>query len=78
MLNEAVKRDFRRLADRWQGVITDMSTMTIRPEFSAHFLEVYIKKTEGAKFTLAGYMRPDRVGTLCCSTGSGLSFLLCC
>ena len=78
MLNEAVKRDFRRLADRWQGVITDMSTMTIRPEFSAHFLEVYIKKTEGAKFTLAGYMQPDRVGTLCCSTGSGLSFLLCC
>ena len=51
MLNEAVKRDFRRLADRWQGVITDMSTMTIRPEFSAHFLEVYIKKTDGAKFT---------------------------
>ena len=33
------------------GVVTDTSMMTITPEFSAHFLEVYIKKTEGAKFT---------------------------
>ena len=76
-MNEAVKRDFRRLADRWQGVITDMSTMTIRPEFSAHFLEVYIKKTEGAIFILVGYMELDRVGTICDSTGSGLSIRLC-
>ena len=51
MSNEAVARVFRRLADRLQGVVTDTSMMTITPEFSAHFLEVYIKKTEGAKFT---------------------------
>ena len=49
--NEAVARVFRRLADRLQAVITDTSMMTITPEFSAHFLEAYIKKTEGAKFT---------------------------
>ena len=47
MSNEAVARVFRRLADRLQGVVTDTSMMTITPEFSAHFLEVYIKKTEG-------------------------------
>ena len=51
MSNEAVARVFRRLADRLQGVVTDTSMMTITPEFAAHFLEVYIKKTEGAKFT---------------------------
>ena len=49
--NEAVARVFRRLADRLQAVVTDTSMMTITPEFSADFLEVYIKKTEGAKFT---------------------------
>ena len=41
-----------------------MSMMTIRPEFFAHFLDIHIKKTEGAKFTLAGYMQLDSVGTL--------------
>jgi hypothetical protein len=51
MSNEAVARVFKRLADRLQGVVTDTSMMTITPEFSAHFLEVYVKKTEGAKFT---------------------------
>ena len=49
--NEAVARVFKRLADRLQGVVTDTSMMTITPEFSAHFLEVFIKKTEGATFT---------------------------
>jgi hypothetical protein len=53
--NEALARVFRRLADRLQGVVTDTSMMTITreftPEFAAHFLEVYIKKTDGAKFT---------------------------
>ncbi len=34
-----------------QGVVTDTSMMTITPEFAAHFLEVYIKTTDGAKFT---------------------------
>ena len=75
ILNEAVARVFRRLADRWQGVVTNMSMMTIRPEFSAHFLEIYIKKTEGAKFT--GYMQLDRVRTICSSTESGLCIRLC-
>ena len=51
MSNEAVARVFKRIADRLQGMVTDTSMMTITPEFSAHFLEVYIKKTEGAKFT---------------------------
>ena len=51
MSNEAVARVFKRIADRLQGVVTDTSMMTITPEFSAHFLEVYIKKTEGANFT---------------------------
>ena len=60
--NEAVARVFRRLADRWQGVVTNKSMMTIRPEFFAHFLDIHIKKTEGAKFT--GYMQLDSVGTL--------------
>ena len=45
-----------------QGVVTNMSMMTIRPEFFAHFLDIHIKKTEGAKFT--GYMQLDSVGTL--------------
>jgi len=49
--NEALARIFRRLADRLQGVVTDTSMMTITPDFAAHFLEVYIKKTDGAKFT---------------------------
>ncbi len=49
--NEAVARVFKRLSDRLQGVVTDTSMMTITPEFSAHFLEVFIKKTEGATFT---------------------------
>ena len=44
MSNEAVARVFKRLADRLQEVVTDTSMMTITPEFSAHFLEVYIKK----------------------------------
>lgn len=49
--NEALARIFRRLADRLQGVVTDTSMMTITPDFAAHFLEIYIKKTDGAKFT---------------------------
>ena len=50
--NEAVARVFRRLADRLQGVVADTSMMTISPEYAAHFLEVYVKKTENAKFTV--------------------------
>ena len=44
ILNKAVARVFKRLAGRLQGVVTDTSMMTITPEFSAHFLEVFIKK----------------------------------
>ncbi len=44
-------RVFKRLADRLQGVVSDTSTITITPEYAAHFLEVYVKKTDGAKFT---------------------------
>ena len=51
MSNETVARVFRRLADRMQGVVADTSMMTISPEYAAHFLEVYVKKTENAKFT---------------------------
>ena len=43
--------DLQTESDRLQGVVTDTSMMTITPEFAAHFLEVYIKKTDGAKFT---------------------------
>ncbi len=32
--------------------------ITISPEYVAHFLEVYVKKTEGAKFTCD---RSDRI-----------------
>ncbi len=49
--NEAVARVFKCLADRLQGVVSDTSTITITPEYAAHFLEVYVKKTDGAKFT---------------------------
>ena len=49
--NEAVARVFRRLADRLQGVVADTSMMTISTDYAAHFLEVYVKKTENAKFT---------------------------
>jgi hypothetical protein len=49
--NEAVARVFKRLADRLQGVVSDISMLTITPEYAAHSLEVYAKKTEGAKFT---------------------------
>jgi hypothetical protein len=49
--NEAVARVLRRLANRLQGVVADTSMMTISPEYAAHFLEVYVKKTENAKFT---------------------------
>ena len=49
--NEAVARVFKRLADRLQGVVADTSMVTITPEYAAHFLEVCVKKTEGAKFT---------------------------
>ncbi len=31
--------------------MSDTSTITISPEYAAHFLEVYVKKTDGAKFT---------------------------
>ncbi len=53
MSNEAVARVFRRLADRLQGVAADTVTLmtTISPDYAAHFLEVYVKKTENAKFT---------------------------
>ena len=46
-------RVFKRLADRLQGVVSDTSTITITPEYAAHFLEVYVtgKKIDGAKFT---------------------------
>ena len=46
--NEAVARVFRRLADRLQGVVADTSTMTISTDYTAHFLEVYVKKTDNA------------------------------
>ena len=49
--NEAVARVFKRLADRLQGVVSDTSTITITPEYAGHFLEVCVKKTDGAKFT---------------------------
>jgi hypothetical protein len=49
--NEAVARVFRRLAYRLQGVVADTSMMTISTDYAAHFLEVYVKKTENAKFT---------------------------
>ena len=51
MSNEAVARVFRRLADRMQGVVADTSMMTVSPEYAAHFLEVYVKKTANSKFT---------------------------
>jgi hypothetical protein len=51
MSNEAVARVFRRLADRLQAVVADTLVMTISPEYAAHFLEVYVKRTENAKFT---------------------------
>ena len=52
MSNELVARVSRRLADRLLGVVADTSMMTISPEYdAAHFLEVYVKKTENAKFT---------------------------
>jgi hypothetical protein len=31
-------------------VAWDTSTVTITPEYAAHFQEVYVKKTDGAKF----------------------------
>ena len=49
--NEAVARVFKRLADRLQGVVSDTSTVTITPEYTAHFLEVFVKRTDGAIFT---------------------------
>jgi hypothetical protein len=49
--NEAMARVFRRLADRLQAVVADTSMITISPEYAAHFLEVYVKRTENAKFT---------------------------
>ena len=49
--NESVARVFKRLADRLQCVVSDTSTVTITPEYAAHFLEVYVKKSDGAKFT---------------------------
>ena len=51
--NEAVARVFRRLADRLQGVVaaSDTSTVTISTDYAAHFLEVYVKKTDNAQFT---------------------------
>jgi hypothetical protein len=44
--NEAVARVFKRLADRLQSVVSDTSTITITLEYAAHFLEVYVKKTD--------------------------------
>ncbi len=49
--NEVVARVFKCLADRLQGVESDTSMINITPEYAAHFLEVYVEKTEGAKFT---------------------------
>ncbi len=49
--NKAVAGVFKLLADRHQGVVSDTSTVTITPEYAAHFLDVYVKKTDGAKFT---------------------------
>ena len=51
MSNKAVARVFKDMADRLQGVVTDTSMLNITPDFSAHLLELYIKKTEGAKCT---------------------------
>ena len=48
--NEAVTLAFKRLADRLQGVVSDTSTITITPEYAAHFLDVYVKKTELSPF----------------------------
>jgi hypothetical protein len=50
MSNQAAARVFRHLADRLQGVVADTSMLTISPKYAAHFLEVYVKKTENAKF----------------------------
>jgi hypothetical protein len=36
--NEAVAPVFKRLADRLQGVVSDTYTVTITPEYDAHFL----------------------------------------
>jgi hypothetical protein len=49
--NEAVARVFKRLANSLQGVVSDTSTVMITQEYTANFLEVYMKKTDGAKFT---------------------------
>jgi hypothetical protein len=35
--NEALARVFKRLADRLLGVVSDTSTITITPEYAAHF-----------------------------------------
>ena len=51
MSNEVVARVFWRLANRLQGVVANTLMMTISPEYAAHFLEVYVKKTENTKFT---------------------------
>ena len=66
--NEAVARVFKRLADRLQGVVSDTSTITITPEYAAHFLEVYVKKTDGAKFTAPSQKQAFEYG---CADGSG-------
>jgi hypothetical protein len=51
MSNEAVASVFRRLDNKRKGVVVDTSMLTISPEYAAHFLEVYVKKAENAKFT---------------------------
>ena len=49
MSNEAMARVFRRLADRFQGVVTDTSMMTISPNYAAQVLEVHVKTQEQRK-----------------------------
>jgi hypothetical protein len=51
VFNDAVARVFKHLADRLLGVVSDKSTLTIAPEYAAHFLEVYVEKTDEAEFT---------------------------
>jgi hypothetical protein len=51
MSNEAVALVFRLLAQRLQKVVANTSMTTITHNYAAHFQEVYVKKTEQAKFT---------------------------
>ncbi len=52
--NEAVARAFKRLADRLKGVVSDTSTVTIPPEYDAHFLiQQALTGDTGRNFSIA-------------------------